>query len=247
MRCWFLAIMMVISAGAAAEEPRKYLYDVTGKALNGAPYQGRAVISVSSTGCRMAWRTPEFSRGTCMFTDDGLVASYRLGRFTGLVAYKRKGKSDLEGVWSVEGQAGKGNETLIFRQEVSDERKALSGAYDNAAPAAPLMPNDDALFEEALGIVSAFLKPGADHARLTLALKPSDADVRAVFSTPFANAAIKLYDEAYAKAAEDPVRRTRGRMMSGFRSRIRAACSRARMASRRAMPVFCPISLPMCR
>jgi hypothetical protein len=186
----------------AAQDKKLYLYDVAGASLGGEVYKGRAVITITKKGCRIAWRTPEFAFGTCMPTPEGLVASYRLAGKTGLVSYLFTKEKTYKGVWSVDGVEGRGTETLTFVSEVTDERKALSGNV----PSAAALPGDQELFDSAFAIVAKFLEPNANHAALTLALRPSEDDIRKTFKEPLSSVLIKAYAGAFALASQDPIR-----------------------------------------
>lgn len=57
---------------------------------------------------------------------------------------------------------------------------------------------------EARALLSEFLKPGADYRALTLALQPSEAEIRAIFAEPLASRVQPYLDDLFAKGTVRP-------------------------------------------
>lgn len=101
-------------SGAAAAQDIGGAYNVSGTNLDGSPYMGQALITITSnTTCEIAWQTGgTTSKGFCMRTDDAFAAGYVMGKDIGLIIYKAGPDGTLRGLWTVGGQNGAGTETL---------------------------------------------------------------------------------------------------------------------------------------
>lgn len=90
-------------------------YRVQGTNANGSPYQGTAVITVTSENtCRIVWNTGgTTSEGICMRNENAFSAGYVLQGDVGLVIYEINGDGSMDGLWTVADQPGVGTEKLI--------------------------------------------------------------------------------------------------------------------------------------
>lgn len=115
LACMVLAT--ALAAPAVAQTVREGTYNVYGTNPDGSSYSGEATITLASeTTCIIEWVTGDTtSEGICMLFDDTFAASYILGDDIGLVVYRVKGDSVLEGVWTVTGHDGAGTEVLSLR------------------------------------------------------------------------------------------------------------------------------------
>ena len=90
-------------------------YRVDGQNLNGSPYSGTAIITVTSKNtCRIVWTTGgTTSDGICMRNGDMFSAGYVLQDKVGLVIYEINDDGSLDGLWTIADQDGEGKERLI--------------------------------------------------------------------------------------------------------------------------------------
>lgn len=77
--------------------------------------------------------------------------------------------------------------------------EVMSAVVGKTAPAAAIVPGSEA---DARRVLSEFLVPGADLAKLTYALKPSPADVRAVYREPLATNMIAIYKKLFTPSVK---------------------------------------------
>jgi len=77
----------------------------------------------------------------------------------------------------------------------------LVGFLPAPAPAASSATLSGKVVPDARKVVGKFVQPGADLARLTADLKPSPADVRAVFDEPLATRLVALYARLFRSGA----------------------------------------------
>lgn len=86
----------------------------------------------------------------------------------------------------------------VFDACAQDENKSLleivKGSRDRQG-------QDPASEESARKLLLQFLKPGADFAALTSRLKPSGADIRAVYTAPLAEKLVDMYGSMFASGA----------------------------------------------
>jgi opacity protein-like surface antigen len=106
-----------LASAAAAQTVREGTYDVAGTNLDGSPYEGTAVITLTSeTTCSIEWSTGgTTSAGICMLHDNAFAAGYVLGDNVGLIVYEVKDDGVLDGVWTISGENGAGTEVLTRR------------------------------------------------------------------------------------------------------------------------------------
>lgn len=109
-----LATALVGACGAVQAQEIGGSYTVAGKNLDGSSYGGTAEINiVTSTTCEITWATGSTSSvGICSRNDDAFAAAYVLGDAYGLVIYKLQEDGTLEGLWTIQGKDGVGEETL---------------------------------------------------------------------------------------------------------------------------------------
>ena len=114
MRILWMTTALVFAAklAAAAEVGGNYL--VAGTNLNGSPYGGEAVITLTSEyTCEIVWVTAgTTSSGICMRRGDAFTAGYELNGKVGLVIYLIQPDGTLEGTWTVAGLNAVGTEVL---------------------------------------------------------------------------------------------------------------------------------------
>ncbi|MBK1868217.1 hypothetical protein [Taklimakanibacter albus] len=110
---WAVLLTGMLS-GAAAAQSIGGAYNVAGTNVDGSPYAGQALITITSnTTCEIAWQTGgTTSKGFCMRNEDAFAAGYVLGKDIGLIIYKAAPDGTLRGVWTVAGQNGAGTEIL---------------------------------------------------------------------------------------------------------------------------------------
>lgn len=89
-------------------------YAVAGTNINGSPYTGEAVITLTSdTTCQIEWITGGTSSfGICMRYDNAFATGYQQGDAVGLGIYLVMEDGSLNGTWTVAGQEGSGTEVL---------------------------------------------------------------------------------------------------------------------------------------
>jgi hypothetical protein len=106
------AALLLAAVPAYAQNVLKF--NVQGTNLDGSPYTGTAVITLTSdTTCEIDWTTgPTTSHGICMKNQNAFAAGYVLGDGVGLVIYEIKKDGSLEGLWTVAGTNGTGTEVL---------------------------------------------------------------------------------------------------------------------------------------
>lgn len=106
-----------LCSAAAAQTVREGTYDVAGTNLDGSPYEGTAVITLTSeTTCAIEWSTGgTTSEGICMLRDNAFAAAYVLAGAAGLIVYEVKDNGVLDGVWTISGENGSGSEVLTRR------------------------------------------------------------------------------------------------------------------------------------
>jgi len=110
---WAILLVGMLSGSASAQNIGG-AYNVAGTNLDGSPYAGQALITITSnTTCEIAWQTGgTTSKGFCMRNADALAASYVMGKDIGLIIYKAAPDGTLRGLWTITGQNGAGTETL---------------------------------------------------------------------------------------------------------------------------------------
>ena len=89
-------------------------YSVAGTNINGSPYAGEAMVTLTSdTTCEIEWMTGDTSStGICMRNQNAFSAGYVLGDAVGLVIYEVMADGTLNGIWTIAGQPGTGTEIL---------------------------------------------------------------------------------------------------------------------------------------
>ncbi len=105
---------LLLSAHVAAAQGLAGRYLVTGTNLDGSPYSGEAVISLSSdVTCEIVWTTGgSSSSGICMRDSNAFAAAYELNGAVGLVIYLIQPDGTLHGTWTVAGLNAVGTEVL---------------------------------------------------------------------------------------------------------------------------------------
>ena len=114
MRTILALAFVAISTTCAAAQEFGGLYAVAGTNLDGSPYGGEAVITLTSeTTCEIEWMTGDTSStGICMRNQNAFSAGYVLGDAVGLVIYEVMADGTLNGIWTIAGQPGTGTEIL---------------------------------------------------------------------------------------------------------------------------------------
>ena len=110
----FSAALLCAAAIPASAQSIGGEYAVAGTNLDGSPYSGDAVITLTSeTTCNIEWLTGgSTSTGICSRNGAAFAAAYVLGDAIGLVIYNVKEDGSLEGLWTIAGKDGSGTETL---------------------------------------------------------------------------------------------------------------------------------------
>lgn len=113
-RLLWAVLLTGMLAGTAAAQNIGGAYSVAGTNVDGSPYAGQALITITSnTTCEIAWQTGgTTSKGFCMRNDDAFAAGYVMGKDIGLIIYKATADGTLRGVWTIAGQNGAGTEIL---------------------------------------------------------------------------------------------------------------------------------------
>jgi hypothetical protein len=170
------AFGLAFVTSAFAQETRVYRFKVDGTTIERGTYQGEAEVKINKSSCSITWRTPEVSRGFCMEYENYFVVSYRSGKRRGIVLYStdvNKRDGVFRGVWNVDGVAGFGTETLT--------------PIVKATAAAATVPTAQGTQAGAQQLLLQFFDPKKDRAMLTASLRPSPAEVRAVYGEPLAS------------------------------------------------------------
>ena len=110
----FIFTAQLATAGFATAQDLSGSYSVAGTNLNGSPYGGEAVISLTSDyTCGIVWTTgSSSSSGICMRSGNAFAAGYELNGKVGLVIYLIESDGTLNGTWTVAGLNAAGTEVL---------------------------------------------------------------------------------------------------------------------------------------
>ena len=105
---------LLLSAQIAGAQDLAGCYLVSGTNLDGSPYSGEAVITLSSdVTCEIVWTTGgTTSTGICMRDSNAFAAAYELNGAVGLVIYLIQPDGTLNGTWTVAGVNAVGTEVL---------------------------------------------------------------------------------------------------------------------------------------
>lgn len=105
---------LLLSANLAAAQDYSGRYLVAGTNLDGSPYGGEAVITLTSdVTCEIVWTTGSTtSTGICMRHGNAFAAGYELNGAVGLVIYLIEPDGTLNGTWTVAGLNAVGTEVL---------------------------------------------------------------------------------------------------------------------------------------
>ena len=114
MRTLFATAAIICTAQLAAAQDLSGSYSVAGTNLDGSPYSGKAVITLTSGyTCDIAWTTGgSTSSGICMRSGNAFAAGYELDGKVGLVIYLIEPDGTLNGTWTVAGLNANGTEVL---------------------------------------------------------------------------------------------------------------------------------------
>jgi len=109
-----LLTFLSLSAHGVAAQDLAGRYLVAGTNLDGSPYGGEAVISLTSgVTCEIVWITANTSStGICMRSSNAFAAAYELNGAVGLVIYRIEPDGTLHGTWTVAGLNAVGTEVL---------------------------------------------------------------------------------------------------------------------------------------
>lgn len=105
---------LLLSANFATAQDYSGRYTVAGTNLDGSPYSGEAVITLTSEfTCEIVWTTGSTtSTGICMRNGNAFAAGYELNGAVGLVVYEIQPDGTLNGAWTVAGLNAVGTEVL---------------------------------------------------------------------------------------------------------------------------------------
>lgn len=114
MRNLLALAFVAISTTCAMAQEIGGRYAVAGTSLNGSPYTGEAIITLTSeTTCEIEWITADgSSTGICMRNQNAFSAGYVLGDAVGLVIYEVMDDGSMSGIWTIAGQDGTGTEVM---------------------------------------------------------------------------------------------------------------------------------------
>lgn len=112
-RLYASAVVLCLAQAAVAQDIAGS-YAVAGTNLDGSPYAGRAVITLTSDfTCRIDWTTgTSTSSGICMRNSNAFAAGYELNGKVGLVIYLIQPDGTLNGTWTIDGVNATGTEVL---------------------------------------------------------------------------------------------------------------------------------------
>ncbi len=113
-RALIAAFLFCVSASVGTAQDIGGRYAVAGTNVDGTPYGGEAMITLTSeTTCEIEWMTgATSSTGICMRNQNAFSAGYVLGDAVGLVIYEVMADGTLNGIWTIAGQPGTGTEIL---------------------------------------------------------------------------------------------------------------------------------------
>lgn len=114
MRGLLAAALVCLSAPVALAQDIGGRYAVAGTNIDGTPYGGEALITLTSdTTCEIEWITGETSSfGICMRYENAFAVGYQQGDAVGLSIYLVMADGSLSGTWTVAGEEGSGTEVL---------------------------------------------------------------------------------------------------------------------------------------
>ena len=113
-RALIAAFLFCVSASVGTAQDIGGRYAVAGTNIDGTPYGGEAVITLTSdTTCQIEWITGATSSfGICMRYDNAFAVGYQQGDAVGLAIYLVMADGALNGTWTVAGKEGSGSEIL---------------------------------------------------------------------------------------------------------------------------------------
>jgi hypothetical protein len=102
-------------AGAGMAQAVAGFYTLQGQNPDGSTYEGDVeIVPLSEVTCEITWVTGgDVSTGICMRYDNAFAAAYTLNDDVGLLIYQIMPNGTMQGTWTVAGQDGVGQETLI--------------------------------------------------------------------------------------------------------------------------------------
>ncbi len=108
------SVVLCVAASAAMAQDIGGRYAVAGANVDGSPYDGEAIITITSdTTCEIEWITGATSSfGICMRYDNAFAVGYQQGDAIGLGIYLVMADGSLNGTWTVAGEEGSGSEVL---------------------------------------------------------------------------------------------------------------------------------------
>ena len=114
MKTFFATAALIVTAQLATAQDLSGSYSVSGTNLDGSPYGGEAVITLTSDyTCEIVWTTgSSTSSGMCMRSGNAFAAGYELNGKIGLVIYLIEPGGILNGTWTIAGLNAAGTEVL---------------------------------------------------------------------------------------------------------------------------------------
>lgn len=114
MRTLFATASLLFVAQIATAQDLSGTYSVAGTNLDGSPYGGEAVITLTTDyTCEIAWTTgSSTSSGICMRSGNSFAAGYEMNGKVGLVIYIIEPDGTLNGTWTVAEVNAAGTEVL---------------------------------------------------------------------------------------------------------------------------------------
>lgn len=118
MKLLYASAAVLCMTQLAAAQDVAGSYAVAGTNLDGSPYSGTAVITLTSDyTCQIAWTTgTSTSNGICMRSSNAFAAGYQLNGKVGLVIYLIQPDGTLNGTWTIDGLNATGTEVLTPSQ-----------------------------------------------------------------------------------------------------------------------------------